>query len=970
MAIETEQIVVEFVGDTSALEPAIDQLEKVGAIDKAIVEQFKKANAEFAVRRTALNELAKSNAGVAEANSKTIAGYDELSDKLGSLSSQIENGAIGQAAQGFAEGFHEALGEAGLDVNQFRELITKAGADTNVSNTGVRKTLQDLRKDYRALVSDAIAAGGSQTQAGKEILKQAGAVKDEIEDLQAATRAFGSDTRTFDGITQGLNGVAAGFQTAQGLQALLGDESDDYQKTLVRLQGVMAVTNGLQQAQALFQKESSFSLNVLNPLQRAYTTYIGESTGALKLFKNAFLAIGIGAIVIAIVALVQNWEKLSDAISGTTESQRQLNALRVDAAKQAAEERTSVELLVDEYKNANTAQSRRKEIIEELKETSPAYFGQLNTEKTTVDQLTGAYEKYADALVLKATAEGAAKKIAENNIKIAELQNEAVTEQVSNLETAVNAILSFGNAGDFASRQITKGFENQKESIKDLQKSNESLKESLIASRKELDNLGGDPGKDTDKGKDPAKAIKKAKTDYEVAIAGIEKSTAQYKSLISELGTDDPDVKYVLFQTNIDEIKAKISVATQELEKSLPPEQKVKIQGDLTNFTEQLTKAKGDLNQFLNEFTESGNKQTQKNFDDTLSASEFTFQKQRESAAANAKTQEDLERQLTRIKENELNERLALYKLYGKDTTDIERAISEFNQEQSNARIQQTADETAARKELEKQVSDFTLEALQRTVDLGFQIYSNNIQEETTTKLTKLEKEKKKELENTKLTADEKKKIEESYDQRVRTIKREAAKQQRDADLIQAGVNGFLAVTKALAENGNLATQAIAVSNAIFTTALQVAAISATPLPQFRYGIERIEGKGTSTSDSVVARLSVGERVVDATKNRKYGPALSAIHNDKVSPEVANYLLAGAPIKDPLPQKVVLDSITVNSDGVVFDEERFARKVVSLMYPALEDLSRENRRMLDQSNEALAKSISNVFKDFKIDLRR
>jgi hypothetical protein len=48
--------------------------------------------------------------------------------------------------------------------------------------------------------------------------------------------------------------------------------------------------------------------------------------------------------------------------------------------------------------------------------------------------------------------------------------------------------------------------------------------------------------------------------------------------------------------------------------------------------------------------------------------------------------------------------------------------------------------------------------------------------------------------------------------------------------------------------------------------------------PRFATGVEYLHGAGTTTSDSIPAWLSRGERVVTADKNKQYFDELSAIH--------------------------------------------------------------------------------------------
>ena len=78
MPITTEQILIEFIGDASKMEPAIDQLEKVGLVDKAQAENFKKVNAEYENRAKAINKNTEATKKSNDENSKAIKGLDDL----------------------------------------------------------------------------------------------------------------------------------------------------------------------------------------------------------------------------------------------------------------------------------------------------------------------------------------------------------------------------------------------------------------------------------------------------------------------------------------------------------------------------------------------------------------------------------------------------------------------------------------------------------------------------------------------------------------------------------------------------------------------------------------------------------------------------------------------------------------------------------------------------------------------------
>jgi len=144
-----------------------------------------------------------------------------------------------------------------------------------------------------------------------------GELKDSMGDAQQAINVLSSDTFKLDAALQGIQVGAAGFQILQGAAALAGDENEDLQKTLVKLNAVMAITQGLQQIQNALQKQTALSLGLNIAAQKTYTLVVGTSTGALKAFRIALAATGIGLAVIAIAALVENWDKLKAAIKGT-----------------------------------------------------------------------------------------------------------------------------------------------------------------------------------------------------------------------------------------------------------------------------------------------------------------------------------------------------------------------------------------------------------------------------------------------------------------------------------------------------------------------------------------------------------------------------------------------------------------------------------------------------------------------------
>ena len=74
--------------------------------------------------------------------------------------------------------------------------------------------------------------------------------------------------------------------------------------------GYAQVVKDSLEAMVLFGKESKIGMAI----QKSYTVVMGASTGAMKAFKIALISTGIGAIALALVALIVNFEQVKEAV--------------------------------------------------------------------------------------------------------------------------------------------------------------------------------------------------------------------------------------------------------------------------------------------------------------------------------------------------------------------------------------------------------------------------------------------------------------------------------------------------------------------------------------------------------------------------------------------------------------------------------------------------------------------------------
>lgn len=258
---------IELVADAKGIEPAITAIDELNQAEKELKATTISGNAE---QKKMMDEYAaKAKLGKASID-KLTEGYKQL----------------GKAATGAFGG--EAIKGAAKQAESFRTQL-------RVSRDELTRLLQ---------------TGKATTSEIYNMARGAGQLKDSVKDAQQVISVLSSDTFKFDAALQGLQVGAAGFQVLSGSAALFGSESEDLQKTLVKLNAVMAITSGLQQIVNLGQKESAFRLGLSVAAQRAYTVVVGESVGITKAFKIALASTGIGALILAVGYLIANFDKL------------------------------------------------------------------------------------------------------------------------------------------------------------------------------------------------------------------------------------------------------------------------------------------------------------------------------------------------------------------------------------------------------------------------------------------------------------------------------------------------------------------------------------------------------------------------------------------------------------------------------------------------------------------------------------
>ena len=152
---------------------------------------------------------------------------------------------------------------------------------------------------------------------------------------------------------------------------------------------------------------------------------------------------------------------------------------------------------------------------------------------------------------------------------------------------------------------------------------------------------------------------------------------------------------------------------------------------------------------------------------------------------------------------------------------------------------------------------------------------------------------------------------EREYETQKTKLKREAFQAEKSYQIGRAIMSGANAIISILGNPALAAVAPILIPLAIATTATQLSIIEAQS-PGFKDGVIDLQGPGTGTSDSIVARLSKGESVMTAQETRKHRDVLEAIREDRLPSLMAEkYIIPAYKSSMDEPKKSISDKTSL-----------------------------------------------------------
>jgi hypothetical protein len=253
------------------------------------------------------------------------------------------------------------------------------GLKIQVDGSDVGKSVGSLKQQLREAQGEVNALSEKFGATSKEAInaaKRAAELKDAIGDAKALTDAFNPDAK-FKALTASLSGVAGGFAAAQGAIALFGAESEEVEKTLLKVQSALALSQGLQsigesidsfkqlgaviQSTTAFQKINNTVTAITATVMKALGVAAETTSTSFRVLKGAIAATGIGLLVVAVGELVNAFQNYTSAAEKAKKAQDDLNKSISDSAKVGLEAELQ---FLDNQKQLDIAKAKNREASE------------------------------------------------------------------------------------------------------------------------------------------------------------------------------------------------------------------------------------------------------------------------------------------------------------------------------------------------------------------------------------------------------------------------------------------------------------------------------------------------------------------------------------------------------------------------------------------------------------------------------
>jgi hypothetical protein len=175
-----------------------------------------------------------------------------------------------------------------------------------------------------------------------------------------------------------IQGAVSGFAAVQGAMGLLGSESEQLEKTLLKVQSALAIAEGVRGIRE--------NIGYFKQLGSTVSDVFKSMTTQAKIFT----ATGIGLAITAVATLTDLFKDTTSATTDYRKAVDQTNAVTAKAVENAANELSALDRLQGTLENETLTRQEKNEAVDELQKKYPELLKNVSAEKLSIEELNSA----------------------------------------------------------------------------------------------------------------------------------------------------------------------------------------------------------------------------------------------------------------------------------------------------------------------------------------------------------------------------------------------------------------------------------------------------------------------------------------------------------------------------------------------------------------------------------------------------
>jgi hypothetical protein len=199
----------------------------------------------------------------------------------------------------------EIIFKVGVDTGDSVQDVNKVGDAIEGVDKEAKKTsgsFVNLKKELRQLTIQ-LQGLDPASKEFEQVAARAGKIKEQLRGVADAIND--ADPEKFGGKFQRTaEGIAGAFSAVTGAQALFGKNSEEIEKQMLKVQGAIALTQGISAMKELRNDAGELAMAIK-----------GKVVSAFGSLRSAIISTGIGALVIIITSIIANWKEFSSALT-------------------------------------------------------------------------------------------------------------------------------------------------------------------------------------------------------------------------------------------------------------------------------------------------------------------------------------------------------------------------------------------------------------------------------------------------------------------------------------------------------------------------------------------------------------------------------------------------------------------------------------------------------------------------------